>query len=47
MKKVSISYGNLGISRIANFENRSFSLGQVVVKIEPKSIWSIPRVCRV
>ena len=28
-KKVSISYGNLRISRITNFKNRSFSPGQL------------------
>ena len=32
-KKVSFSYGNLRISQIMNFKNRSFSLGQGVVQI--------------
>ena len=40
-KKVSISYGNLRISQITNFKNRSFSSGQGVVQIEPNWVWSI------
>ena len=43
-KKVRFSYGNLRISRITNFENRSFSLGQEVIQIERNSVWSIPCV---
>ena len=46
-KKVRFSYGNLRISRITNFENRSFSSGQGVVQITPNSVWSIPWVPRV
>ena len=46
-KKVSFSYGNLRISQITNFKNRSFSSGQGVVQIEPNSVWSIPCVSRV
>ena len=46
-KKVSFSYGNLRISQITNFKNRSFSSGQGVVQIEPNSVWSIPCVYRV
>ena len=45
-KKVSFSYGNLRISRIPNFKNRSFSSGQGLVQIEPNWVWSIPRVPR-
>ena len=43
-KKISISYGNSRVSRITNFKNRCFSLGQKVVQIEPNSISSIPCV---
>ena len=46
-KKVSFSYVNLRISRIPNFENRSFSSGQGLVQIERKSVWSIPCVYKV
>ena len=46
-KKVSFSYGNLRISRITNFENRSISSGQGVVQIRPNSVWSIPWVPKV
>ena len=46
MKKVRLSYGNLRISRLANFENRSFLSGQAVVQIKPNLVWSIPRVGR-
>ena len=46
-KKVSFSYGNLRISQITNFKNRSFSLGQKVVQINPNSVCSIPCVPRV
>ena len=45
-KKVKFSYGNLRISQITNFKNRSFSSGQGVVQIEPNSVWSIQRVPR-
>ena len=34
-KKVSFSIGNLRVSRITNFKNRSFSPGQGVVQSEP------------
>ena len=46
MKKVSFSYGNLRISQITNFKNRSFSKGQGVVQSEPNSVSSIPWVIR-
>ena len=46
MKKVNFSYGNLRISQITNFKNRSFSSGQGVVQIESNSLWSIQRVPR-
>ena len=45
-KKVKFSYGNLRISRIRNFKNRSFSSGQGVVQIKPNSAWSIPCVLK-
>ena len=38
--------GNLRISRITNFKNRSFISGQGVVQIDPNLVWSIPRVGR-
>ena len=47
MKKVSFSYGNLRISQITNFKNRSFSSGQGVVQSEPNLVWSISCVPRV
>ena len=47
MKKVSFSYGNLRISQITNFKNRSFSKGQGVVQSEPNLAWSISCVPRV
>ena len=46
-KKVSFSYGDLRISRLANFKNRSFSSGQEIVQINPNLVWSIPCVGRV
>ena len=46
-KKVSFLYGNLRISRITNFKNRSFSSGQGVVQIEPNSVYSIPCVPKI
>ena len=46
-KKVSCSYGNLRISQLANFKNRSFSSGQGIVQIEPNLVWSIPCVPKV
>ena len=46
-KNVRFSYGNLWISQIMNFENRSFSNSQQVVRIKPNSAWSIPWVSRV
>ena len=39
--------GNLRISRIKNFKNRSFSSGQEFLQIEPISVWSIPCAPRV
>ena len=32
------SYGNFRISRITDFKNRSFSSGQGLVQIKPKSV---------
>ena len=46
-KKVSLSYGNLRISRKTNFKNRSFSPGQGVIQIRPNSLWSMPCIPRV
>ena len=46
-KKNSFLYGNLRISRITNFKNRSFSSGQGVVQIEPNSVYSIPCVPKI
>ena len=46
-KKVRFSYGNLRISRITNFKNRSFSSGQGVVQSEPNWVLSIPWMPRV
>ena len=46
-KKVSYSYGNLRISQITNFKNRSFSSGQGVVQSEPNLVWSISFMSRV
>ena len=45
-KKVRFSYGNLRISRITNFKNRSFSSAQGVVQIESNSLCNIPYVLR-
>ena len=45
-EKVSFSYGNLRISQIRNFKNRSFSSGQGVVQSEPNLVSSIPWVTR-
>ena len=46
-KKVSFSYENLRISRIANFKDRSFSYGQKLHEIEPHLVWSISCVSKV
>ena len=46
-EKRNFSYGNLRISRLANFKNRSFSSGQGVVQIEQKSVWSLAILVRV
>ena len=43
-KKVSFSYGNLGLFQISNFKNRSFLSVQEVVQIKLNLIWSIPCV---
>ena len=44
-KKDSFPYANLRTSRLANFNYRSFWLGQDVIQSEPNSVWSIPCVC--
>ena len=40
-------YGNLRISRLENFKNRSFSWGQGFAQSEPNLAWSIPCLSRV
>ena len=45
-KKVSFSYGNLGLFQISNFKNRSFLSVQEVVQIKPNLVWGIPFVGR-
>ena len=40
-KKIRFSYGNLRISRLENFKNRSFSRGQGLAQIEPNSVWDL------
>ena len=47
MEKVRFSHGNLRLIRINNFENRSVSNGQKVVRMELNSAWIIPCVRRV
>ena len=47
LERVTFSYVNSRLFRIINFENRTFSKGQKVVRIEPNLVCSILCVCRV